>query len=1474
MADSTLHRPWESCHITERAAEGSYYVLARHRLPASRKRGPNDALVFFACLRLEQGGFRCRVCEVCDGKEQDIGVCGDVVETGVNAEPTSPCATACPKAKSLKCAAKPREWNCLITGLLFPLYVPCEHLDALRARFGQLDELGDIAVFDEDNKCERTCRVVLASTQCEADAFARHLCVNGADCLSVHRQSNIDGNITAINNKLRIGCYLVPLSVCDSRPNSLHLTALGIDEGEESDAFARLHPHIYRTPFRAASFDIETIVDRKRYAPNYTVSPLYVRNAAAISDRNNIHASTGVLLSHTSINPLDYGPITSIAVVLADTKPKRRYVFYNGQLAGCEPVPVQGSYWVSSHLQLVRCADEAEVIGAFLKHIESVTVLYAYNVEFDVRVIAERVSLYAATGRAELGRAWQRFLCKDGAATSPQLIFQSDTLLSEYRELIHVARTTIAREHDVGRRTAACRAANKIFMEKRDKMQTFRLVGFHAHIIDLYRLCHTQPITNACKDRKLDTVARHMLSTAKPNKNRCKIQKVGDVHYSEMDAIFTGNDGAALYRYLVYNATDAELVIRMVKLIDPVQGFLNRLRATKNIDIMHYGRGNYKFDGYVQSRRAVEVPLATVRLRIDKAVSLARGAEDRLMPAIYRRGQKIEIKGGYVAEPLTGLTFACEKQGPEVTLDFASLYPSNMMDANVGPDAVLDVRRVAQFRGWIVFDWRQIEEGFGLASLMYTPSKRRFLTTTTGSLNSYLSMRANHKQAMTQAGDNKALYSYHDIQQSEMKVCANSHYGVAPGACQVLITGLGRHKIKIVERFIKEAGFVHNYGDTDSVMFDLPCDARCYEPDIVPVVESEMQPLFGSYEGGATAEEWLCGAEAHVQDALGKRATAAVPGILTRLHTVLLDDFITHLRYVVPENGSLIPVVGSEHETWVRNTFSKESVTKLCFENMSTVTLRLQKKMYVNLTHVPLPNDPVGTCKVKARGMLANKSSAVGPERRIERALVNLIMKGGAIRVCENFERLEAVTWNSVVPGDLVVCTPGKHVRVCGVRVAASGSRVCREITFIGAQSVRIFEDRVTGISLNHLLSPSHGRARCFAFYHMCRYIAFATAAAFVDRWSDNVQFVYAARQTAYQRASRLALGLGDAKQSRIPFVKLAKLFNGVYTSNNVRKVKGCERQDPAAAFFHRYHFDTHGHVVLRDTIGAAAPTVRTGKTPDHGEAARTLYKHTVHISMFDQDKRTKLLAHALVEATTPTSGYNAQSFEATLHEARAAHQSIKTLAALGAGFHARYFNVPPPDIAINNGISIRSFFVRSTRKLGDSGRIPIVLYGEEFDAAARASEAYVKARDEAISAGVVEKVAEQRGICLYSRRDGMLRAVDDTGHPAVADLGRGAYLNTLFNENEVPPVMTRKRKREEEEPLGPPPLRATKQELCMFMRANSAKIVALEKTHCASCRAYWECVDIVGFVETEYAVSTDGIYTHRRPSICLGGSL
>ncbi|KZX17664.1 DNA polymerase II [Methanobrevibacter cuticularis] len=195
---------------------------------------------------------------------------------------------------------------------------------------------------------------------------------------------------------------------------------------------------------------------------------------------------------------------------------------------------------------------------------------------------------------------------------------------------------------------------------------------------------------------------------------------------------------------------------------------------------------------------------------------------DELVPnkplGVQKSSKKVDITGGYVKEPETGL------HENLVQFDFRSLYPSIIISKNISPDVLLrksfDVdHNIANYNNAN----KELNDDDYFISPEYSDkfakSPQGFIPSVIGEV---LNERFRIKKEMKDA-KNKDEMKILDVQQSALKRLANTMYGIYGFSrfrwysieCAESITAWGREYIKDTIKKAEKHGFYAIYADTD-----------------------------------------------------------------------------------------------------------------------------------------------------------------------------------------------------------------------------------------------------------------------------------------------------------------------------------------------------------------------------------------------------------------------------------------------------------------------------------------------------------------------------------------------------------------------------------------------------------------------------------------------------------------------------------
>nr|UKB92884.1 DNA polymerase catalytic subunit [Acipenserid herpesvirus 1] len=1072
----------------------------------------------------------------------------------------------------------------------------------------------------------------------------------------------------------------------------------------DQDVIANQLDDIVANTRREAGFDIETIVgddcmDPELLCPSFKAHFLAPFKQSAERRQKLLAKIKGKSTPPSGLDSniaCQLKEITSVALVIANThlpKPpdgghrKELLVYYNASRAKApvERVPAEDVNLDPERVILIPCQSEFSMLLKFVNKLkDSVDVLYVYNADFDVYVIDQRIRFYsyqhtsccdlhacALEVRQSLATKWNQFLSKD-PSYAPSIQHTIDTQLSEYNLMLN----TIEQSCDI----QAQYAAMTRFSLMRPKLQNTRVTGFNTDIIDLYR---TTNQFNMPVDRKLDTVAKTLIVKHRPNKDVRKTHKLKDLSYNIMDKAFMAG-GVSLYRYLLYNLVDSQLLLRIARYTKPVHNYIYRMRATLNIDLVSHGRGRMYFTGFVQSTMGVELPLLKSRVDQNTVLSYPTG-KGCSIPACYIN--KMAFEGGFVSKPYQGLFYAGPSQTVETNLDFSSLYPSNMYDTNISPEALVgdSPQYLAKYAaGRVVYDWSGVSPGkntnspFKLCTILLDidrsdpahPKPHKYISYTAHSLRRYLGLRKVHKQLMVKHESNPLLKEYHNKQQGEMKVCANSYYGVAPSVCQAMITAQGRHKIISVNRFLTEYDFkskhrgFSNYGDTDSTMFFLPTD-------------DSNSPPFNDVDDHTPLETLHETIIHHIRRKISAQGVH-ITRFLAYVREELFNDFMKRLFYILPDGQRLAlrqtPDLcpATNYPVWILDdpvsglalnvtaAYGPTVITDLVYENASSAGLHLQPK-YICLIHEVDSDSNFIKTSVKRQGLAAKKSTAFGATWDIAHDFETLVIKGGYIEWRPaKFESMICRDWSQIAAGQTILyfntqplfdpdglCTnlDSLHLvfcRVNAVREVTGGlhAKDSRTTAYVELERpstgpVTLTIHRTGPYCLNHFFSWTNTTWRAKNFQFFCAFRTFFTAAGFTE-WTRFIQFCYSEHCKPEFLEKLKQDGIVCDKGGKTPYVTLIKEAK---VWKETLKVPGTicsrppawEKQDPSVAFFKLYPFDVRSDVLFRDYFGNAKRVNATEWSDSNLPSCHhvVLKKHIENQLIND---RGKFLTHTVVE--------------------------------------------------------------------------------------------------------------------------------------------------------------------------------------------------------------------------------------------------
>ncbi|ARR28889.1 hypothetical protein [Ranid herpesvirus 3] len=1347
--------------------EGSYWSFVKAALPQQRSIGADELLIMVSSVRLLKG-------------EQFLLRVSDTLH---------------PQACKL----------CYVRNLNFPVFVDVSSsYEDVWARTNAVnrivnknggDYVAELSMFNSDTKEMKPYAMYIFKNYDSAQIAANKLTFEqGLDVGRFQQRSDYDGSVQALMNGIRIGCYGINRQLFETQ-NVLFISPADLIYDVHADeqfimrstglnASAKL-------PFVTAAFDIETMVDKSKGATPTITSDLfndvgilkseYVRLNNVIVGKNERGDPvpkpfvTRVSLPKLELRPLDHGDINSIALVVKDAKPKSRYVFYNGGLTNCEPEAFSGRFIVPQTYTFIKCENEYEMLRAFLNRLMTVDVLYVYNAEFDVQVVQNRIKHWdKQNGDKVLSNLWRDFLSK-GSSVEPKVELFNNVLIGHYVKLLKATHEAID-EKDKDAFESAC----KLFRKNQTFAQSFRVLGFGTHIIDIFRLIYTEKIKKSCKGLSLNAVASSIIRQHKPNKNPLKYQKVEDVSYSVMDDYFVGSNPNKLFHYLIYNLADAELLMRMEKVLQPVEKMIIKTRATMNIDSLHFGRVKTYFDNFIQSTRAVEVPKLKARIDLNRICAVNPVNVNCTLPSRYKTWTRAtddetdKLKGGYVIAPAMGLSFAGQTQSVEITMDFTSLYPSNMIDVNVSTDAMIEYVDFKNFQNWVVYDCSDLLGDAECYTLLIQPNGLKFQTDTNTSVGNYLKHRKHYKKLMAQAVSSEDR-AYYNTMQSEMKICCNSAYGVAPLISQKIITALGREKLETVSKAAQIRKKFVKYGDTDSIMY----------------VEYKYEPL--EQPRGVSSRElcaWLTANVSYMRKII-ERDLKQSEDFNNSTNELLMDALVR--KMLVLENGTQKPLLGHAREQAVRKELQNHSITELCLENYASVVLRVKKKRYMCLYHEP-DDDVIGKSDVKVRGTLGSKSCALGPAARIESDTRKIIMMGYAVRLkCDDFDFYEATPQDTIQAGDVILAGSGEWRTVSTVQHANYGRYTAVKLMYAnGCSDCYVLKK---DINLTHLISLDDQEARRVKYMTCCKFINFIYSSCFNKDWWSLIEYKSSGQMSKAFTDQRSRLKLPPTKSGKIPMIILDKSSHGqrVYNSMQMRKIDNWFQQDPIATFFNRYLFSTKSEILERDifTSSHCSDIVRTAEKllqtwqdtrpwEDEDSIHRDVVK-TVLLQTIAVDTGENFLGLVMLDSIVPQRVTKINFKKVALDVAAQAGTWVRLMEDMrtaGKAAHIRVYNQIPPNLLLYE-------LKRKSTSRYDGDLFPISRYiPNQVDL----EKALDKTCSEAfgdVSNILVEIEEERNETIILHYKDKMYKMLgSETDSKPLIACARASYLYTLLKGN------------------------------------------------------------------------------------------
>lgn len=755
-------------------------------------------------------------------------------------------------------------------------------------------------------------------------------------------------------------------------------------------------PHIKRE----GAFDIETIFEDANMNPKNSCEVFEKHYFKKINEMRDQH----LRLKNKMVPGLQPPPfekisqkphqITSISLVLMNKKipkkpghhRKRFLVFYDKSISTEELLPIDTSELGIEYarIEFIACDSEFNMLGKFLMTLcNEVDILYVYHAKFDILVLRQRIAYYGFNRRRtgcchahdtisqekgeQLEHLWANYLSECPELFPGKIHIGHEVLQQSYMYYLNNVEKLMESSPSHTTIVTTMSRLNARLGTTKNNNQNLKSVGFGSDVIDLM-LVATQPMYEAISG-SLNNRAKVIIGKYKKNKIPQKREKMKDVSYDMLDAAYKAG-GTRLAECLVYNLIDSQLLIRMVRCLNPMKEYIFRQVSTLNIDYACHTRGTGNFNGFIQSVKSVEI--SRNKARIDHNSLVASG---NLRHHLYTP-ETIPLRGGFVMAPLTGLAFAQPKQSFEACVDFASLYPSNMCDLNISPETIIDKKNYDKINDFIIYDWSKVPNGFDKYTLVMrvdrsdpeNPTVVRNKSDTYNSLKWFLGLRSVHKKQMKT--NDPVQREYHNRLQLEMKICANTHYGVSDRTCSLMITTIGQHKIKFVNEQLKEIncnGYVPfpNYGDTDSTMLYTP---PIETEENLTFTESELAGVFDHSD--ALKEYTLSGLTSKMTSYIMNRFKGTdtfISSFLDHIEIALLDDALS--KMALTYNGVLYTSYKKE-DTWfikdpvtnkemdITTPYKVGMVTKLEYENVSSIVCHATKKM-VSLTLFNHPHLPI-----------------------------------------------------------------------------------------------------------------------------------------------------------------------------------------------------------------------------------------------------------------------------------------------------------------------------------------------------------------------------------------------------------------------------------------------------------------------------------------------------------------------------------
>nr|AWU46759.1 DNA dependent DNA polymerase [Percid herpesvirus 2] len=1088
--------------------------------------------------------------------------------------------------------------------------------------------------------------------------------------------TTMDGNTVALYNNVLCGhAYLAPDGV-----SMLLARDLVYDEARDTAALMKLSTFISHVRNEAA-FDLETIVQESNIGPKYRCDRF---NARYFQRYHAMQTHYATFKSTWPNVPMDRPPrddvtmkpheVTSVSLVIGNyhlAKPTRAthrkdlLVYYNVESIAVPALPIDTRDLGIDYdrVQFVPCNNEYDMLHSFLKRLmRSVDILYVYNANFDVSVLRQRIAYYNfrqrvsgcclahqqidVTRGAKLQTLWENFLSKQPDLCPGQLVLGLDVCHQIYvsflTDVTAIMQTPGLNANECRSRVSARKA---LYQTTKSHVQNLKSTCYGSDVVDM-RLVVTQRAYDECNSGRLNDKAHVVITKFKPHKNPRKCQKLKDISYDQLDESYRAG-GTRLTECLIYNLIDSHLLMRMAKCIEPLKDYVYRQVATYNIDQMVHTRGTMPFSGFIAPTKAVEVSRHKARLDLGSVVATGHLRNSMYAPETMQR------RGGYVMQPQTGLSFSRPGASFETIVDFASLYPSIMCDLNISPETIVAHEHADKLTDYVAYDWSRIANGFSKYTLVLAverstdgvtpPRLTRHISDTCCSLKRYLGLRAHHKSCL-RTSVTPLQRDYHNRLQNEMKICANSHYGTSDLTCSLMITTQGQHKIKLVNKQLLRLNMAPNYGDTDSTMFWSPADTseKGFDGDCEPVFSAATEEL-RAYVVSKLTHELMARVKARFQT-----TQEFVSHFLHDIGAVLLNDVMAKMTLLTTNSQGervLVPLVkdpvdgdwyARDHLTGTRMNasaaFRVDMVTKLEYENCSSVTCHVAKKMvslshthsyvllllvvfvtnistpspqYVCLVHELSEDGTLTSTVIKKRGMTGFKTSRFGATETITRDFIDIIFKGHILSVTSDVDRLVPTSWSTVTTGQNVMCLSDNQPdltlhRILATKTTSGGdgsNSGTLEYIFVKLRDEET--DLVTtrcvclhrGHNMDHVYSDTGARERELAFVKLSEFRTLSVAMGFLN-WSHVIRYAKVAALKNEYKAKREAYKMFTTKQLKLPYVHLIDKKTRLYqilgrTASNMEFPNEWVKQDPAVAFFRRFPIDLKLETLMRDYFGS-----------------------------------------------------------------------------------------------------------------------------------------------------------------------------------------------------------------------------------------------------------------------------------------------